>query len=86
MQFEYEFINTDHLTKQQINEATHGFDISAYMCQRRIEQEGFDGTPESIIGDSVNVFPDAIDEAYIVDAEIDEDEVLITVDFSKVVF
>jgi hypothetical protein len=83
--FDWQLTNTEHLTDEQLSQVQYGIEIRAYTCQRRIETEEFDGTAESILGDSVNVIVDAIDEAYVTEVEIDEDSVNITLDCSGVI-
>lgn len=84
MLFNWIFKNNEHLTDEQQSEIELAFERRAYVCQRRIEEKEYDGTPQSIIGDSINVLFDAIDEAYVTEASVCDDTVDITLDFSQV--
>ena len=86
MEFTWTLINTEHLEDSKLEEIEEAFDaaVCLYACACRIEEEFDANNPAASIGDCVNVDQDAIDEAYVVLVNVEDDEVEFVLDLDAV--
>jgi hypothetical protein len=77
--FTYNLINTENLTDEQIVEAEEGLYRGVYVCQQDFERL-------LDVGHAINLFPDAVDEAYVTVFEVDGDDVVVELDCSQITF
>lgn len=85
MDFYWELINTEHLDGEVRAQIEDAIFKHAYICQGRIEQEFDPDNPQASVGDSCNVVMEAEDEAYVVEVEVEDNDVMFVLDCSKVV-
>jgi hypothetical protein len=78
MDFYYELINTSGMTEEQVEQVEHALAHQAYVCQQEFEKM-------LDLYHEINVLMDAEDEAFISSILIEDGEVFVTLDCSRVV-